>query len=395
MKRPRLAVVVSHPIQNFCPQYQSWSRQEDWEVKVIFGTSNGRESYFDKEFGRDIRWDDIELPFDHVILSRPTREDSGADADTLRVDECLDEYCPDLVIVYGYAQPLPNRARRWAVRNAKRVIMVSDSEKRHHRPAYRRALKKALLPRIYRRIDAFMTVGDANEEYLRHYGVPAERMIRTPFPVNPRLYSMAASDAIELAQGWRDQVGIPRSAVVLSTVGKLILRKRQKDLIAAHKILRARGHEVYTVIVGSGSESEYLRSIAGDGLNHGVIFTGFLQPSVLPAVYAATDIYVHPAEVEPHALAISEAIFMGKPAVISSRCGSFGPTDDVRPGCNGIVYPCGMEETLAAELERLVINRQLRHAFSEASMTIGQQNQQRSHVDGLRDALRAVRLLDR
>jgi glycosyltransferase involved in cell wall biosynthesis len=58
----------------------------------------------------------------------------------------------------------------------------------------------------------------------------------------------------------------------------------------------------------------------------------------LPAYYAVSDVYIHPPSIEPHSIAMSEAIYVGCPVVLSDRCGSFGPTDDVREGINGFVY---------------------------------------------------------
>ena len=57
--------------------------------------------------------------------------------------------------------------------------------------------------------------------------------------------------------------------------------------------------------------------------------------------YCAADVYVHCSDNEPHSLAITEAIYCGLPVVLSDRCGSYGPTDDVQPGINGFVYRCG------------------------------------------------------
>ena len=34
---PKIAVVVTHPVQHFCPMYKSWSEETDWSLKVIFG----------------------------------------------------------------------------------------------------------------------------------------------------------------------------------------------------------------------------------------------------------------------------------------------------------------------------------------------------------------------
>ena len=84
-----------------------------------------------------------------------------------------------------------------------------------------------------------------------------------------------------------------------------------------------------------------------------VYFKGFVKSEFLPSYYAATDIYVHPASLEPHSLAISEAIYMGCPVVLSNRCGSYGERDDVREGVNGFVYEFGNIDALANAIKAM------------------------------------------
>lgn len=393
MTRPRLAIVVSHPIQHFCPQYESWAERGAWHIRVFFGRAFGRDAYRDAGFGAEIQWDGIPLGFDHVFLEDLAADGGRGARSRRRLEIALREFGPDAVIVYGYRENLQRRAIRWAIGNGKRVLMISDSELRSFRAVHRRLVKWAVLPRIYRAVDAFLTVGDANEDYLRHYGVRPERMFRVPFPIDVRLYDREALRYRELREAWRSRHGIPDDGVLIGTVGKLVGRKRQLDLIMAHKRLRAAGRNVFTVIVGSGPMLAQLRRAAGDALGRDLIFTGFVTPAELPAVYASMDVYAHPAEKEPHSLAISEAIYMGRPVVLSNRCGSFGETDDVRPGRNGTVYPCGAADALLSSLEGLVLADRLRAEFSAASRTIGRGNQRRSHLVGPRDALRALGLM--
>src|SRR5580698_6191531 len=70
MKQLRMAIVVSHPIQHFCPQYVSLSGQDNIHVKVFFGSSLGYKSYVDKNFEKEITWNNLELEkIDHTFLN--------------------------------------------------------------------------------------------------------------------------------------------------------------------------------------------------------------------------------------------------------------------------------------------------------------------------------------
>ena len=45
----KIAIVVSHPIQHFCPQYVSFAKNKDIELKVFFGSALGHKKYTDND----------------------------------------------------------------------------------------------------------------------------------------------------------------------------------------------------------------------------------------------------------------------------------------------------------------------------------------------------------
>ena len=51
-----------------------------------------------------------------------------------------------------------------------------------------------MVPALLRHVTLFLTVGDANEAYYRNYGVLDERMVRSPFPIDVRLYDPVLAD---------------------------------------------------------------------------------------------------------------------------------------------------------------------------------------------------------
>lgn len=391
--RPRIAVVVSHPIQHFCPQYASWSEHDEWDIKVFFASTAGLQSYRDENFGQEIRWEGLTLDFPHVFLNDGAALPSSPQLDAPDLEARLAEWRPDVVIVYGYIQKLQRRALRWAQDHAQRTLMISDSEDRTERPLYKEAVKKVALPRIYQGCDGFLTVGDANEDYYRSYGVAPARFFRTYFPIDRQTYEAAFQERQELGSTLRARYEIPDDHLVVSVVGKLVGWKRQADLARAQQLLRRAHPKTTALIIGSGPDQDEIASTLTKQGPGGVIMTGFVQPAELPAYYAATDVYVHTAEHEPHSLAISEALYMGCAIVLSDKCGSYGPTDDLRPGHNGFVYPCGDAEALSQKLSFLAARPAVRSRFSEASRTFAQRHQRLAHGDSLRAALFALGVL--
>jgi glycosyltransferase involved in cell wall biosynthesis len=174
-------------------------------------------------------------------------------------------------------------------------------------------------------------------------------------------------------------------------VGKLVTWKNQDHIIEAMKILEREGVFVHLFLIGSGDLQHEWEQKAKDLKKSTVHFTGFVKAEALPAYYAATDIYVHPASLEPHSVAISEAIIMGCPVILSDRCGSYGPTDDVQDGKNGFVYEFGNIKRLTEKIKMLIKDEQQRQDFGAYSHKLGMQFQENSHFYMLENLVKKFR----
>src|SRR5918992_3670269 len=127
----KIAIVVSHPIQHFCPQYASFANHPVVKIKVFFGSALGFKPYVDPLFKQEISWSNLGLEnFDHVFLNQGKVLPSDSDLDAPELDSELDKFDPSLVITYGYWQPLQRRAKQWALRNNRKLAFVSDTIKK-------------------------------------------------------------------------------------------------------------------------------------------------------------------------------------------------------------------------------------------------------------------------
>jgi glycosyltransferase involved in cell wall biosynthesis len=179
--------------------------------------------------------------------------------------------------------------------------------------------------------------------------------------------------------------------LVISVVGKLVKWKNQIDLVNLLLLLENESNwpRVHLIIAGSGPcENEIM--IKAKGLSrHRVHYLGFIDPDKLPEVYSATDIYIHPSEYEPHSLAVSEAIYMGLPVIVSHTSGSYGDTDDVRIGQNGYVFKLGDLHDLKSQILKL-LNPEARKEHSECSVEISRAAQQNAHYEVLNNLLKST-----
>ena len=114
----RLAVVVSHPIQHFCPMYASWASIEGINLKVFFASNLGAAKYIDPNFGKEISWDNLYLDkFNTEFLNGDKTLQSTPTLDASNLDEKLNEFAPNLLVHYGYYHQFAKRARNWAIKN--------------------------------------------------------------------------------------------------------------------------------------------------------------------------------------------------------------------------------------------------------------------------------------
>jgi glycosyltransferase involved in cell wall biosynthesis len=386
--KKNIAIVISHPIQHFCPQYASLAVHPDVNLKVFFASTLGYKKYIDANFKEEITWNNLRLEeFDHHFLNNEATLPADKDIDAVEIGDVLAAFAPDLVIIHGYFQKLQRRTYKWSIKNKVRLAYISDSERRHQLQWTKEWVKYPFLRNYFAGISFFLSVGDANEAYYKYYGVPDRKIIRMHFSIDRSSYQEAWKDRDNLTASLRERFHLSGSDLVLSVVGKLVTWKNQADIIAAMKKLEARGIVTNLFIIGSGGQKEMLERKTTELERSRVIFPGFVKPEDLPAFYTASDIYIHPASLEPHSLAISEAIYMGCPVLISDRCGSYGDCDDVQEGKNGYVFKCGDIDDMAEKIFTLVSDKDKRKRFGSYSHESGEKFQERSHGGFLKELL--------
>ncbi|MBC8101998.1 MAG: glycosyltransferase family 4 protein [Cytophagales bacterium] len=161
----------------------------------------------------------------------------------------------------------------------------------------------------------------------------------------------------------RREIGAEDEAVpVLTFVGEMIPRKRHADLLTAYVRIRAARPEARLVLVGEGVLMAKVQRLARElKIEGGCRFLGFRRD--IPALLAATDLFVFPSSQEGLPCAVQEALAMEVPTVATDVRGS---RDLVRPDC-GRLAPLGNPNALAdACLALLDLPREARRAMGRA-----------------------------
>lgn len=147
----------------------------------------------------------------------------------------------------------------------------------------------------------------------------------------------------------KKELGIPKDAFVVGTVGRLTSIKGHKYLIAAAQQVLTTTPGLVFVFLGDGELLDELKSqAAGAGIRDNVFFPGWRQD--VAGVMSTFDIFVLPSLNEGMGKVLVEAMAMGKP-IIASAAG--GIPDLVIHGENGLLVPCADAGAIATSIERL------------------------------------------
>ena len=346
----RIGFLVSHPIQYYTPIFRELAKRCD--LTVYFAHRQTAEGQAAAGFGTAFEWDiDLLSGYRSQFLTNVARRKS---TDTFRgcdTPEIADEIATggfDAFVVPGWAL-LSYWQAVWACRRAGvPVLCRGDSHLKGRRSALLRFAKAAIFPSLLRRFDGFLYVGQWNREYLRHYGVPANRLFFSPHCVDNDAFRAGSEAERERAGG--EEAGRPGGRRLLF-VGKLMEIKHPLDLVHAAANLRGKGMSIEAAFAGSGSLAEQLEH-AARAAGVPAHFHGFVNQSKMPAVYASAEVVVLPSQAESWGLTVNEAMACGVPAIVSDRVGC-GP-DLIVPGATGATFPCGDVPALASAIEAVL-----------------------------------------
>jgi len=159
------------------------------------------------------------------------------------------------------------------------VLIRGESNLLPALPPWKSALKRIVLRNLFRRTSAFLAIGRYNAEFYRAYGVPKEKIYMVPYAVNNDFFSSQADKLAHCKGNLKQELGIaPELSVVLYS-GKLIEKKRPKDLLKAFEYV-ARTQKAVLVYVGAGSLEPELKQYA-EAKHLPVFFAGFRNQTEL------------------------------------------------------------------------------------------------------------------
>lgn len=267
-------------------------------------------------------------------------------AKLVRLLQLIGQRDVELVDLAGWGHPLLMVALLFAGMRRIPVTIESDTQFDPTTAAWRRALKRLILPALFRIPKLFFPAGTRQAAYFMRYGVNRERI---------RIAQMTVDVCSIMAQvdGYRaEAVSAPCSGgpAVFLYVGRLEPCKGIQDMLDAFVDLVRQGEKSRLIIVGDGCLRGLVESVARayPSIEH----LGRLTGEALFRVYSLADVFVLPSRVEPWGLVINEAMAAGLPVIATDRVGC--EDDLVREGENGYVVPSACPKSLAEAMRTFI-----------------------------------------
>jgi len=162
----------------------------------------------------------------------------------------------------------------------------------------------------------------------------------------------------------------PAGAVTVAFVGRLLEYKGIRTLVAAHELLALHGRDIRLLIAGlpdaTNRNSVTAGEVAAWTKQKNIVHLGYVDD--IPALWAQAHIAALPSRVgEGMPLSLLEAGACGRPLIATDTPGC---RDLVRQGKNGILVPRDDVPALAAAIERLADDPDLRRRYGAASRSI-------------------------
>lgn len=207
--------------------------------------------------------------------------------------------------------------------------------------------------------DKFIAVADAAKQNLIELGVN-ERKIEVIINGADALRKISDAEKAQI----RKKLGISSGSTVLGICARLEKYKGHEWFFEAFRILLDNGNDVNAILIGDGSQREYLKKLCVQyGIEEKVCFLGFVA-DVSPYMNIV-DINVNcSVGTETSSLALSEGMSLGIPAVVSNYGGN---PYMIEYGINGLVCECYDSRKMADYILDLIKDKELYRRMSLAA----------------------------
>ncbi|MBW8000538.1 MAG: glycosyltransferase family 4 protein [Planctomycetes bacterium] len=219
------------------------------------------------------------------------------------------------------------------------------------------AIKKAAA----KRTDFFISVSDAMAREAMSVGIgQKDKFVTAPSAVEKEIFLKPCSDEEKIE--FRRKYDIPKDAVVLITIARLVKMKGHSYIVESAKKLSKRFDNVIWLFVGDGIDAgEIKKQIHDAGLAERFRFTGLVPPEEIPLAVGSSEILLHCSLREAFGRIFLQGMLCGKPVIAFNLDAA---PEIINESTGRLVEPENIEHLIEACRE-LIEDEQLRNQLGE------------------------------
>ncbi|MDQ0463119.1 glycosyltransferase involved in cell wall biosynthesis [Caulobacter ginsengisoli] len=327
--KPRLGILLTHPVQYYSPWFRALAQASD--LTVYYAHQQSAEGQAQAGFGTAFEWDVPLLDgYDWHWLTNVSRRPGLSHfngCDTPEIAQIVRTGHFDAFIIFGWNKKSFIQAGWACHRSGTPCFIRLDSQLAMQASPLKRAIKRLVYSAILPWAAHYLTPGVRSDAYLRHFGVPERRIHRLPHMIDVDRFSASAQAARVSGEtaALRARHGAGDDDFVLLFAGKLLARKRPGLVLEALRWLRTSDPKaaarLKVWLVGDGPLRGELEAFTAQHALP-VSFLGFVNQSAIPTAYAAADCLVLPSNgEETWGLVVNESFACGRPAIVSIEAG--------------------------------------------------------------------------
>jgi glycosyltransferase involved in cell wall biosynthesis len=262
-----------------------------------------------------------------------------------------------LVLFLRYTTCL--RVVLWTFHSAKFVLAETELTKHKWLLKPKRYAHRLLYRRTLHLVNGFIAVSDqVKESMVKVIGPIQDKITVIHNGVDVKRYGHPVDKARLCSQ-----LGLKANARLIAVVGTLREPKGHRYLVEAMATVAPQYPDVHVLFIGEGHLREELQAqVEEQSLGQQIHFLG--NRNDVPALLAASELFVLPSLWEGLSMALLEAMAAGKPVVATAVSGT---TQVMIPGETGLVIPPHDSRALAGAITQLLSNPAQAQAMGRAA----------------------------
>ena len=393
-KKYKIGFLVSHPIQYFSPLFKKITALKNVELTVYYCSKGGDKNIYDQGFGKNIKWDIPLLEgYRYKFLKNysfsPTIFKTPTGLINLGISKEIFREKYDIFIVHGWHYITHWLAIASALLSKTPLLLRGDSPLNQEilKTQWKITIKKLCFKFLFKYISGFLAVGSENRKFCEFYGLEKEKIFYAPYAVDNKRFIDEYEQLKNKKEEIKKKIGISSEKTIFMFSGKLIDKKRPKDLLVAYE--RIDSDNKTLIFVGDGALKEELKIYAKQNHIKDTFFVGFKNQTELYDYYSVADVLVLPSGIgETWGLVVNEAMCFNLAIVVSDMVGC-GP-DLVKNGSNGFIFKTGDIKDLTTRLEMFINNQNLKKQMGIKSKEIISKWDYNKNIEELEKAINSI-----